>query len=51
MLSAGPWMALEMIMRSELERKTQIPYDIIRMWNLKHATNGPVYEVDTDSQA
>ena len=51
MLSAGRWMALEMIMRSELERKTPIPHDIIRTWNLQYATKGPVYEVDRDSQA
>ena len=44
-------MALEMIMRNELERKTQIPHDIIRTWNLKYATKGPVYEADIDSQA
>ena len=27
-----------------------MPYDITYMWNLKHDTNEPIYEIGTDSQ-
>ena len=36
---------------NQSERKTQIPYAIIRMCNRKYITDGPVYEADRDSQA
>ena len=32
------------------ERERQIPYDITYIWNLKHGTNEPIYEKETDSQ-
>ena len=31
-------------------RESQIPYDIIYTWNLKHDTNELTYETETDSQ-
>ena len=33
---------------SKPERKRQIPYDIIYMWNLKSDTNEPIYETETE---
>ena len=35
---------------SKSERETQIPYDIIYMWNLKYGTNEPICEIETDSR-
>ena len=46
---AASWMDLGMIVLSEV-RERQIPYDITYMWNLKYATNEPIYETATDSQ-
>ena len=34
---------------SKSERERQIPYDITYMWNLKYATNEPIYKTKTDS--
>ena len=46
---AATWMDLEMIILSKSERETQIPYDIIYMWNLKYNTNDHIYARETDS--
>ena len=35
---------------SKSERRRQIPYDIIYMWNLKYDRNEPIFETETDSQ-
>ena len=44
-------MQVQMIIASEIsQRERQIPYDVTYMWNLKHGTNEPVYETETDSQ-
>ena len=45
------WMDLEIILLSEVksERERQIPY-ITYIWNLKYATNEPIYKTETDSQ-
>ena len=43
---AATWMQLEIIILSKPERKRQIPYDIIYMWNLKSDTNEPIYETE-----
>ena len=32
------------------DRKRQISYDIIYMWNLKNDTNELIYKTETDSQ-
>ena len=33
---------------SKPERKRQIPYDIIYLWNLKYGTDDPTYKTETD---
>ena len=33
---------------SKAERKRQIPYDITYLWNLKHGTDDPIYQTETD---
>ena len=45
---AATGMQLEIIIPSEV-RKRQTLY-IICIWNLKHATNKPIYKTETDSQ-
>ena len=48
---AATWMDLEIIMLSELKskRERQILYDITYMWSLKHDTNEPIQETETDA--
>ena len=35
---------------SKSEREGQILYDITYTWNLKHDTNEPIYEIETESE-
>ena len=35
---------------SKSDREIQISYDITYTWNVKHDTNEPIYEMETDSQ-
>ena len=44
---AATWMELEIIILIKSERERQILYDITYMWNLKYATNEPIYETET----
>ena len=46
---ARTWMDLKAIILSEVERKRQIPYVIIYMWNLKYDTNELIYKKEIDS--
>ena len=49
MPSAAKWMQIEIITRSEVNQKEKkIPYAITFIWNLKYATNEPVYKTETD---
>ena len=43
---AATWMDLEIIILTEVG---QLSYDIIFMWNLKHATDELICQIDTDS--
>ena len=51
MTFAATWMELEIVVLSEVSqtRERQIPY-ITYIWNLKYATNEPIYKTETDSQ-
>ena len=42
MAFAATWMDLEIIIQVKSDRKWQVSYDIIYMWNLKHDTNEPL---------
>ena len=46
---ARTWMDLKAIILSEVERKRQISYVIIYMWNLKYDTNELIYKKEIDS--
>ena len=43
------WMHLQIIILNEVSW-SQVPYNIIYMWNLKYDTNELTYETETDSQ-
>ena len=43
------WMHLQNIILNEVSR-SQVPYNIIYMWNLKYDTNELVYKTEIDSQ-
>ena len=47
---AATWMDLEIIILNEVRKKSQIPYDITYMCNLKYDTNELIYKTETDSQ-
>ena len=42
------WMELEILILSKPKRKTQIPYDITYLRNLKYGTDDPIYKIETD---
>ena len=47
---AAIWMALEVIILSEISQKEKDKYcDITYMWNLKYDPNELIYETETDS--
>ena len=49
---AATWMELEILILSEVcQKKKEVPYDIMYMWNLKYCTNEPIYKTETDSQS
>ena len=42
-------MDLEIIIPSKSEREGQTTYDTTYVWNLKHDTNEPIVQTETDS--
>ena len=44
------WMALEIVILSEVSQTEKDKYRISCMWNLKNGTNELIYKTETDSQ-
>jgi len=48
---AAIWMDIEIVTLSVVKSKTEspLPYDVTDMWNLKHDTNKPTHETESQT--